>query len=198
MKLKIAASEVEINFDGNLKILKLLPVDSENDALMQSLFLHRNSDFFGATFSMSTPKGQSFASLKKMIIDREHSHNFHYFILLSSSLDDAFLGKGLICGLLQGIWKDTISRVVEVGINIYPEWRDSGIGKNSLDLLMQRLTIHFNVYKYVAKILSTNSASQKLFESKGFEKCGCYNNHFLIGGNREDVYIYEYLNKCSS
>jgi len=171
--------------------LSLIPVDSNNNEFIHELYKRRNIDFEGATYSMTRPKGQSLSSIKKMIEKREATDDFYYSINLTQEeiLDD----DCIFAGVIQGIWKDTYSGVIEIGINIFPEFRGIGIGGKSLDLLVHRLTNHFNVFKFVSYVLSCNENSKQLFLSRGFKRCGCHKNHWINGGTRHDVEIYELI-----
>jgi len=186
-------SEYSVHFQLKDKsYLSLLPVDSSNDDLLNELYKKRNTDFVGAAYSLSRPKGQSFSSMKQMIQAREDSDDFFYFINHSTSpiiCDNKFL----ISGLIQAIWKDKYSGVLEIGINIFPEFRGQGIGGKSIDLLISRLCTHFCAFKFVTNILSVNEQSRRLFESRGFRRCGSLKSHWLSGGQRHDVDIYELI-----
>lgn len=189
--MNVSESSVEFSLNEK-KYMSLLPVDSSNDNLLRELYKKRNSDFFGAVYSVTRPKGQSLSSIKKMIQNREESEDFYYFINHSNSnlLDD---DEFLISGVIQAIWRDKYSGVLEVGINIFPEFRGKGIGGKSVDLLISRLFTHFNAYKFIAHILAFSNSSKRLFESRGFVKCGCLTNHWISGGKRHDVDIYEFI-----
>lgn len=177
--------------NNSAKYVSLIPVDSNDNRFLSELYKRRNIDFEGATYSITRPKGQSLSSIKKMIEKRELSDDFYYSINLTQ--EEAVDNESIIAGVIQGIWKDSFSGVIEIGINIFPDYRGMGIGGKSLDLLIDRLTNHFNVYKFVSHILSCNENSKNLFLSRGFERCGCHKNHWISGGIRHDVEIYELI-----
>ena len=172
--------------------LSLAPVDSSNDQLIKVLYNSRNSDFLSCAYLMSRPAGQSYLAIKQMIAKHEHSDDFYYYIQ-HSTVDKPDVQSSLISGVIQAVWKDKSSGIVEVGITVFSDFRGRGIGGKSLDLLISRLSTHFNVFKFVASILTCNSPSRQLFLSRGFTQCGCHKQHFLNNGVRYDVDLYELI-----
>lgn len=187
--MNIAPSSVDISVDEMQFKLSLLPVDSSNEILVNALFKHKNHDFKGVSYSLSSPVGQSKRSIRIMIEEMEKTDDFYYYLHLESEEDDD--QSSAIPGIINAVWLDKSSGVVEITIHIFPDFRGKGVGGKSLDLLISRLSIHFNVFKYIVEIASCNTASIDLFNSRGFERCGIMSDHFLIAGERHNVELFE-------
>ena len=167
-------------------MIDLKPLDSSNSKLLDLLYEVRNSYPEDTLLRMARPKGQSRDQIKQLIINREKSDNFYFFIEETDSSN-----KSTIYGTIQATWNDRISRTVDIGVSILPKSQGKGIGKKSVQLLINKLRDQFNVRKCYAHVLSCNTKSISLFKGIGFTECGLLSGHFYMNGSYEDVLILE-------
>lgn len=179
--------------------LHLLPVPIDDHVFLGELWRLRNLEAETAVSTMARPKGQTRSQIQDMLRSRQSSSDFHYAIALVHTSLAADMGTGntdfdvRYAGLISGIWSDDVSRVIEVGITMFAAWRGNGIAARALDLFSTRLWNLFRVRKVVARVLSGNEPSKRLFESSGYRTAGELRQHYFVGGRFHDVTIFEKL-----
>ena len=88
---------------------------------------------------------------------------------------------------------EPLHRRAGVGIVIIDKFRDKGLGKIALDLLMNHSKKNLNINCLYANIAFENIASIGLFESSGFVKVGLKKSWNFYHNSFHDEYLYQKL-----
>lgn len=88
---------------------------------------------------------------------------------------------------------EPLHRRAGVGIVIIDKFRDKGLGKIALDLLMTHSKKNLNINCLYANIAFENIASIGLFESSGFVKVGLKKSWNFYQNSFHDEYLYQKL-----
>ena len=163
--------------------MKLYPLDHENNDIITILYETRNHDNNTTFLTKSRIKGETKSALKELIKNKQNSDNFYYGL----HVNETFVGT------TQAIWWDKISSVVEVGIMILPQHRKRGYATEALTLLESRLSAHFRVRKFIARIRKDNFASIKVFENISYKKVGTLKKHYYHQNMFHDIILFEKL-----
>jgi phosphinothricin acetyltransferase len=87
---------------------------------------------------------------------------------------------------------DYYASVGEATVYVARDQRGSGVGAALLDALSEAAA-EAGFHKLVAKLLTTNSASIRLFESHGWRPVGVHHRHGCLDGEWKDVLVVERL-----
>lgn len=105
--------------------------------------------------------------------------------------------EGILKGIVRLMFINEISGTAEVGIYIGTDsHRGLGLGKASLQKIIQVAKEEKHLNKLYARIRGLNEASLKLFKSQGFSQEGFLKNHYksLISGSYDNViYLGKFL-----
>ena len=190
-----SSSISSVFYEGAKHSLYIIPLDSSNRRIVKRLYQHRNFYPHQAFQRRALPLGQSINALIEMIAARDESDDFYFSVHLSMHSDILSFepSADIFCGTIQAIWIDRVSRVVEIGLDLLPQFIGFGFGPYILDLFINRLGSYCNVYKFLSHSLSVNTSSFDLFTSRGFLHIGTYREHFMMGNERFDVDLLELL-----
>ena len=98
-------------------------------------------------------------------------------------------------GLVDLFEYDPKNNRAGVGIMIKdPSSRNSGIGSETLNLLIQYSFKHLNLHQLFANIDAANEPSLKLFTKFGFEQIGVKKHWNLVGGTYKDEAMFQLIN----
>jgi len=101
-------------------------------------------------------------------------------------------------GLIDLFEYDPKNNRAGIGILIKdPENRNSGIGSEALEILIQYAFRHLNLNQLFANIDVKNEASLALFANFGFEKIGVKKQWNLVNGKYEDEALCQLINQTS-
>ena len=81
-----------------------------------------------------------------------------------------------------------------IGIIISENFRNQGIGKETLQLLSNYAFIHLNLHQLFANIAINNEASLQLFSNFGFQKIGIKKDWSKINGTFVDEVLFQFIN----
>jgi diamine N-acetyltransferase len=81
-----------------------------------------------------------------------------------------------------------------IGIIISENFRNQGIGKETLQLLSNYAFIHLNLHQLFANITINNEASLQLFSNFGFQKIGIKKDWSKINGTFVDEVLFQFIN----
>lgn len=99
-------------------------------------------------------------------------------------------------GLIDLFEFDPKNNRAGIGIIIQEkENRSKGLGKESLQLLVDYAFRHLNLHQVFANIGSRNEISIQLFSTFGFEKIGIKKDWNIINSVYEDELLYQLINK---
>ena len=82
-----------------------------------------------------------------------------------------------------------------IGIIISENFRNQGIGKESLQLISNYAFTHLNLYQLFANITTNNEASLLLFSNFGFQKIGVKKDWNKINGIFVDEVLFQLIHK---
>jgi L-amino acid N-acyltransferase YncA len=77
------------------------------------------------------------------------------------------------CFLTQYRKKAAYDRTAEIGLYLKPEFTGKGIGDTAINFL-EKVSVNRGIRVIIASISGENTASLKLFQKKGYEKCAHY------------------------
>ena len=124
----------------------------------------------------------------------EHSHKDIFEVkqlrLVISNHDDKALG---MIDLFDFDFKNS-----RAGVGILVKEtkdRQSGYGKEALQLLINYSFTHLGLHQLYCNISEENKASIKLFTSQGFNKIGLKEDWNYVDGSYKNEYIFQLLNK---
>lgn len=81
-----------------------------------------------------------------------------------------------------------------IGIIISENFRNQGVGKETLQLLSNYAFIHLNLHQLFANITINNEASLQLFSNFGFQKIGIKKDWSKINGTFVDEVLFQFIN----
>ncbi|CAM4416783.1 GNAT family N-acetyltransferase [Flavobacterium terrigena] len=82
-----------------------------------------------------------------------------------------------------------------IGIIISENFRNQGIGKESLQLISNYAFTHLSLYQLFANITTNNEASLLLFSNFGFQKIGIKKDWNKINGTFVDEVLFQLIHK---
>ncbi len=82
-----------------------------------------------------------------------------------------------------------------IGILISENYRNQGIGKETLQLISKYAFTHLNLHQLFANITTNNEASLLLFSNFGFQKIGIKKDWNKINGTFIDEVLFQLINK---
>ena len=82
-----------------------------------------------------------------------------------------------------------------IGILISENYRNQGIGKETLQLISKYVFTHLNLHQLFANITTNNEASLLLFSNFGFQKIGIKKDWNKINGTFIDEVLFQLINK---
>jgi len=82
-----------------------------------------------------------------------------------------------------------------IGIIISENFRNQGIGKESLQLISNYAFIHLSLHQLFANITTNNEASLQLFSNFGFQKIGIKKDWNKINGTFVDEVLFQLIHK---
>lgn len=85
---------------------------------------------------------------------------------------------------------DFRNRKCEVGIYLHPDFQNNGFARESLNMVIQFAFCELNIRKIIAKIISFNVNSIKLFEKLGFKQEATLREEIFSNGKYFDLYVY--------
>lgn len=107
------------------------------------------------------------------------------FIIVDNKTDE---GTGIVG--LHGI--DHLSRNAEIGYLISGDFRNRGIAREAVKLMMDYGRLFLNLRKIVAYVKDSNPASVRVLENNGFRECGKFRDHdYVPGSGYKDLIIFE-------
>lgn len=86
---------------------------------------------------------------------------------------------------------DLVNRRAGIGITVISPFRRQGIASEALELLKQYSIEHLHLHQLYCSISSINHHSIKLFEKKGFTRCGTRKEWFFHGNKWSDEILYQ-------
>ena len=92
---------------------------------------------------------------------------------------------------------DGLNRRAGVGIIIDEKYRNKGYAKEAIELLSNYAFSYLNLHQLWSTIVSSNTASQKLFENCNFRKTATKKNWIVNNGSWLDEYFYQLINPNS-
>ncbi len=81
-----------------------------------------------------------------------------------------------------------------IGIIISENFRNQGVGKETLQLLSNYAFTHLNLHQLFANITINNEASLQLFSNFGFQKIGIKKDWSKINGTFVDEVLFQFIN----
>lgn len=94
-----------------------------------------------------------------------------------------------IIGILRFQNIDHVNRVMEMGMDIYPEFRRKGYGYKTYLMAMEYLFLHFNINCIYLKVAAFNQITIKLNEKVGFDQTGYIPQSIFRNGKYWDTFI---------
>jgi phosphinothricin acetyltransferase len=94
------------------------------------------------------------------------------------------------CFLTQYRNKAAYDQTAEIGLYLKPEFTGKGIGDTTIDFL-EKVAVNKGIKVIIASISGENTASLKLLQKKGYEKCAHYKQVGEKFGRFVDVIDYE-------
>ena len=94
------------------------------------------------------------------------------------------------CFLTQYRNKAAYDRTAEIGLYLNPEFTGKGIGDEAITFL-EKIAVSNGIRVIIASISGENTASSKLFQKMGYEKCAHYKHVGEKFGRFVDVIDYE-------
>ena len=82
-----------------------------------------------------------------------------------------------------------------IGIIISENFRNQGIGKETLELISNYAFVHLNLHQLFANITTNNEASLLLFSNFGFQKIGIKKDWNKIKGTFVDEVLFQLIHK---
>jgi diamine N-acetyltransferase len=82
-----------------------------------------------------------------------------------------------------------------IGIIISENFRNQGIGKETLQLITNYAFTHLNLHQLFANITTKNEASLLLFSNFGFQKIGIKKDWTKINGTYVDEVLFQFINE---
>ena len=82
-----------------------------------------------------------------------------------------------------------------IGIIISENFRNQGIGKETLELISNYAFVHLNLHQLFANITTNNEASLQLFSNFGFQKIGIKKDWNKINGTLVDEVLFQLIYK---
>lgn len=89
---------------------------------------------------------------------------------------------------------DALNRRAGIGVIIEEEYRSKGFASEAIELLSDYAFSYLNLHQLWSTILSSNLASQKLFEKNNFIKTATKSKWVLTDGAWNDEYFYQRFN----
>lgn len=95
------------------------------------------------------------------------------------------------CGFENIQWNNSTA-VVYIGIGNM-EYRNKGIGREALNLLLEFGFFELNLYRLQLNVIEYNEKAIKLYELTGFKREGVYREFIKRDGRRFNMYLYGLL-----
>jgi len=128
---------------------------------------------------------------------REYLKNAQQDIFEAKQLRLAICKKGIFqpVGLIDLFEFDPRNNRAGIGILIKDsDYRNSGIGTETLDLLIRYAFKNLNLHQLFANIDSENEASLKLFTNFGFQQIGIKKEWNFVNGKYKDELLFQLIN----
>jgi RimJ/RimL family protein N-acetyltransferase len=103
------------------------------------------------------------------------------------AVDDVAAGE--LAGLTQITDVDRVSRTANFGMQLGPDSRGRGIGREALSLTIAYARDALNVRKLTLEVVAYNTRAERLYERAGFELEGTLRQQYYLGGIYHDVKI---------
>ncbi len=142
---------------------------------------------FMRTYDMLPALPKNEADVSEMFSRYRQSEESHVFAIRPVGSDE-ILG---VAGFDEIIWTNQTATVF-IGIGD-DKMRGKGIGKESLQLLLDFGFNELNFYKLQLNVISYNEPAIRLYERAGFIREGTYREFINRDGRRHDMYLYGLL-----
>jgi diamine N-acetyltransferase len=119
-------------------------------------------------------------------IEKKTSDSDSVFFVISNEKNDTI-------GYVQAVSINTLNKNCYVGMVLGKEWRGKGIFKPAISLVEKYLLNTYNLKKFIAEILESNSDSINAFRNNGYNLSGTMKEHFYYKSKFHNVCIYEKL-----
>jgi RimJ/RimL family protein N-acetyltransferase len=96
---------------------------------------------------------------------------------------------GAFAGLTQITEIDTVSGTASFGMQLGPDSRGRGIGREALSLTIAYARDALNLRKLTLEVVAYNTPAERLYEEAGFELEGTLRRQYYLGGAYHDVKI---------
>lgn len=94
-----------------------------------------------------------------------------------------------VIGVLRIVGIDHVNANCEVGLDLLPEKRGLGLGKQSYACVLDYLFNQKNMNMVYLKVADFNPGASKLYESLGFERTGYYKDYLFRHGKYWDYHL---------
>lgn len=94
-----------------------------------------------------------------------------------------------VIGVLRIVGIDHVNANCEVGLDLLPEKRGLGLGKQSYACVLEYLFDQKNMNMVYLKVADFNPGASKLYESLGFERTGYYKDYMFRHGKYWDYHL---------
>ena len=94
-----------------------------------------------------------------------------------------------IIGVMRTNSIDHVNKNVEIGVDIFPEYRDKGNAKKSYKMILEFLFNHSAMHTIYLRYISFNNAAEKLYESIGFKRTGLFPEYIFRKGKYYDYIL---------
>lgn len=164
--------------NGNIELRALEPAD------LEKLYIWENDSTLWKVSQTRVPFSRDL--LQKYI---ESAQDIHVHGQLRLIIEQA----GLVAGAIDLFEYDPINSRVGVGIMIGAEYRNKGIAREALVLVVNYSKEILLVDQLYCNIIENNQASESLFEGAGFKRTGVKENWIRTADGFQSVGFYQLL-----
>ena len=133
---------------------------------------------------MTQPRSNTEDTVRQWLARRSSGPENVFFVIEDTQRHE-------VAGYLQYTHMDSVNGTAEFGICIAPEFQGQGHAAAAMTLAECYLREVFKGRKVVLKVFADNTRAIRLYEKRGFEKCGLLKRQFLRQGMFQDVVIME-------
>ncbi len=99
--------------------------------------------------------------------------------------------RGISMGCIDLFDYEPLNAKAGIGILISPEFRNKGLAKEALQIILPYAFLHLNLNQVYCTILHSNTKSVRLFESVGFSYSGTLRDWISTRNGYEDARMYQ-------
>ena len=155
--------------------IKLRPLEREDLRFVHQL--NNNDSIMRYWFEEAY---ESFAELQQLYERNIHNQTERRFIVADPGGEPA--------GLIELVEINHLHRRCEFQIAIHPSFQGRGYAWQATRIAMDYAFSVLNIHKLYLHVDKDNARAVRIYERCGFLREGCFRQHVLKGGERQDVY----------